>query len=145
MSAPIRRADPPSPRLVRGGYTLIDADTDLKVVLIATGSEVEVALAARDLLQADGIGTRVVSMPCQEWFNAQSDDYRASVLPTGVAKVSVEAGSPMGWREYVGDAGEIIAIDHFGESASGSVLFAKYGFTAENVAAHARTAIAKLV
>ncbi|HQY98814.1 MAG TPA: transketolase [Propionicimonas sp.] len=135
----------PATELAKGGYTLIDADTDLKVVLIATGSEVEVALAARDLLQADGIGTRVVSMPCQEWFNAQSDDYRASVLPTGVAKVSVEAGSPMGWREYVGDAGEIIAIDHFGESASGSVLFAKYGFTAENVAAHARTAIAKLV
>ena len=125
----------PATELAKGGYTLIDADTDLKVVLIATGSEVEVALAARDLLQADGIGTRVVSMPCQEWLNAQSDDYRASVLPTGVAKVSVEAGSPMGWREYVGDAGEIIAIDH-GESASGSVLFAKYGFTAENVAAH---------
>ena len=130
--------------LTKGAYTLVDADGELKVVLIATGSEVEVALAARDLLQAEGVGTRVVSMPCQEWFSAQSAEYRASVLPVGVAKVSVEAGSPMGWREYVGDAGEIVAIDHFGESAAAGVLFAKYGFTAANVAERARTALSRL-
>jgi transketolase len=133
----------PASELARGGYTLVDADGELKVVIIATGSEVQVALAARDLLQADGIGTRVVSMPCVEWFNAQDADYRTSVLPAGVAKVAVEAGVPMGWREFVGPDGEIVGIDHFGESAAGSLLFEKYGFTAENVAAHARTALAR--
>ncbi len=102
------------------------------------------ALAARDLLQAEGIGTRVVSMPCIEWFNSQPIEYREQVLPVGTAKVSVEAGVAMGWREYVGDAGEIVAIDHFGESAAGALLFTKYGFTAENVARHARTALGRL-
>ena len=134
----------PATELAKGGYTLIDADGDLKVVLIATGSEVEVALAARDQLQAEGIGTRVVSMPCTEWFNSQSVDYRAGVLPAGVAKVSVEAGVSMGWREFVGDAGEIVAIDHFGESAAGSLLFTKFGFTAENVAKHAHIALDRI-
>jgi len=133
----------PATDLSKGGYTLVDADGDLKVVLIATGSEVEVALAARDLLQAEGTGTRVVSMPCQEWFNNQPVEYRSVVLPAAVARVAVEAGVPMGWREYVGDAGEIVAVDHFGESAAGNLLFTKYGFTADNVAAHARTAINK--
>ncbi len=142
----VDRSEPgyaPATELAKGGYTLIDADGDLKVVIIATGSEVEVALAARDVLQAEGVGTRVVSMPCQEWFNAQDADYRSSVLPAGTAKVSVEAGVPMGWREYVGTDGEIVGIDHFGESASGNVLFAKFGFTADNVAEHARTALAR--
>jgi transketolase len=134
----------PASDLAKGGYTLVDADGDLKVVIIATGSEVEVALAARDLLQAEGTGTRVVSMPCQEWFNNQSVEYRAAVLPAGVAKVAVEAGVPMGWRDYVGAEGEIVAIDHFGESASGNVLFAKFGFTADNVAEHARTALSRI-
>ncbi len=82
-------------------------------------------------------------MPCLEWFNAQDAAYRAEVLPAGVAKVAVEAGVPMGWREYVGDAGEIVAIDHFGESAAGNLLFAKYGFTAANIAAHAKTALTR--
>jgi transketolase len=133
----------PATGVARGGYTLIDADGEVKVVLIATGSEVGAAVAARELLQAEGVGTRVVSMPCQEWFTAQDADYRASVLPAGVAKVAVEAGSPMGWREFVGDTGEIVAIDHFGESAAAGTLFTKYGFTADNVAAHARTALSR--
>jgi transketolase len=133
----------PATDLAKGGYTLVDADGDLKVVIIATGSEVEVALAARDVLQAEGVGTRVVSMPCQEWFNDQPVDYRVGVLPAGVAKVSVEAGVSMGWREYVGDAGEIVALDHFGESASGNVLFEKFGFTADNVAARAKAALSR--
>ena len=130
--------------VARGGYTLVDADGELQVVLMATGSEVEVALAARDQLQAEGIGTRVVSMPCLEWFDAQDAEYRRSVLPAGVAKVSVEAGIAMGWRDYVGDAGEIVSVDHFGESAAGTRLFTKYGFTAENIAAHAKTSLARL-
>lgn len=134
----------PATDVAKGAYTLIDADGELKVILIATGSEVSVALDARDALQAEGIGTRVVSAPCLEWFDAQPADYRAAVLPDGVAKVSVEAGVPTGWREYVGQAGEVIGIDHFGESAAGNLLFAKYGFTADNVAAHAKTAMARL-
>ncbi|HAM43908.1 MAG TPA: transketolase [Propionibacteriaceae bacterium] len=134
----------PATEVAKGAYTLIDADGELKVVIIATGSEVAVALDARDALQAEGIGTRVVSAPCLEWFNAQPADYRAAVLPDAVAKVAVEAGVPNGWREYVGQTGEVVGINHFGESASGAVLFAKYGFTAENVAAHAKTALARL-
>ncbi|HEY3409685.1 MAG TPA: transketolase [Propionicimonas sp.] len=134
----------PASELARGGYTLIDATAELQVVLVATGSEVAVALAARDLLEAEGIGTRVVSMPCQEWFNAQSAEYRDEVLPAGSAKVAIEAGVPQGWREYVGDAGEIVAVDHFGESAAGGLLFAKYGFTADNVAARAHVALNRL-
>ncbi|MCA0295668.1 MAG: transketolase [Actinobacteria bacterium] len=134
----------PASDVAKGGYTLVDADGELKVVIIATGSEVEVALASRDQLQAEGIGTRVVSMPCQEWFAEQTAEYRASVLPAGVAKVSVEAGVPMGWREYVGDAGEIVSIDHFGASAAGNLLFENYGFTADNVTAHAKTALSRL-
>jgi len=86
----------------------------------------------------------VVSMACTEWFDAEPAAYRTSVLPGGVAKVSIEAGSPMGWRTYVGDDGEIIGIDHFGESAAGSLLFAEYGFTAENVAARALLAVSRL-
>jgi transketolase len=99
-------------------------------------------LAARVLLEAEGIPTRVVSLPCLEWFNRQPAEYRAQVIPAGAAKVSIEAGSALGWREYVGDRGQIIAIDHFGESAPGERLFAKYGFTAENVVAKAKLALA---
>ena len=134
----------PAAEVAKGAYTLIDADGDLEVVIIATGSEVSVALDARDALQAEGIGTRVVSAPCLEWFNAQPADYRAAVLPDGVAKVAVEAGVPTGWREYVGQSGEVVGIDHFGESAAGNLLFAKYGFTAANVAAKAKLALSRL-
>ncbi len=134
----------PATEVAKGAYTLIDAEGELEVVIIATGSEVSVALDAREALQAEGVGTRVVSAPCLEWFNAQPASYRAAVLPAGVAKVAVEAGVPFGWREYVGDTGEIVGIDHFGESASGALLFAKYGFTAENVAAKAKLALSRL-
>ncbi len=135
----------PANLLARGGYTLIDATNgDPQVVLIATGSEVSVALEARDLLQADGIGTRVVSMPCQEWFDAQDAAYKADVLPAGTGRVAIEAGVAMGWRDYVGDTGEIISIDHFGESAPGARLFTKYGFTPDNIAAKAKAALARV-
>lgn len=135
----------PAEHLARGGYILMDASTgDPRVVLIGTGSEVSVALAARTLLEDDGIPTRVVSMPCQEWFDSEPAEYRADVLPPATARVSVEAGVAMGWRDYVGDSGEIVSIEHFGESAAGPLLLAKFGFTAENVAARARQALSRL-
>ena len=133
----------------RGAYVLAEA-TDAgggqvspEVVLVATGSEVGVAVAARDILQGQGTPTRVVSAPCLEWFAQQGDAYRSEVLPAGAAKVSIEAGIAMGWREIVGDAGEIISIDHYGTSAAGTTLFKEYGFTANNVAQHARQALAR--
>ena len=131
----------------RGAYVLIEAaDADggpaaPEVVLIATGSEVGVAAAARDLLQASGTPTRVVSAPCLEWFAEQDEDYRARVLPEGAVTVSVEAGIAMGWREIVGARGEIVSIDHFGASAPGTRLFAEYGFTGEHVADVVRRAL----
>ena len=88
----------PASELAKGAYPLLEAHGELKVVLIATGSEVQVAVAARELLQAQGIGTRVVSAPCLEWFDAQPAEYRASVLPESAAKVAIEAGVPYGWR-----------------------------------------------
>ncbi|ALC98487.1 transketolase [Actinomyces sp. oral taxon 414] len=131
----------------RGAYVLIEAaDADggpaaPEVVLIATGSEVGVAAAARDLLQASGTPTRVVSAPCLEWFAEQDEDYRARVLPEVAVTVSVEAGIAMGWREIVGAWGEIVSIDHFGASAPGTRLFAEYGFTGEHVADVVRRAL----
>jgi transketolase len=127
----------------KGGYVLEEAATGLPdVILIATGSEVALALAARERLEAEGHATRVVSMPCQEWFAAQPPAYRQQVLPPNIrARVSVEAGVGQGWREYVGDAGEIVSIEHFGASAEGSVLFEQFGFTTDHVVAAAHSAL----
>jgi len=126
----------------KGAYVLAGADEDADVLLIATGSEVQVAVAARETLAKDGIKARVVSMPCRELFERQTAKYRDSVLPPSVkARVSIEAGSPLGWREIVGDAGRVIGIDHFGESADGGLLLKKYGFTAENVASKAKESV----
>ncbi|MGC3952947.1 MAG: transketolase [Propionicimonas sp.] len=134
----------PAELVAKGGYTLLDASNGQPaVVLLATGSEVSVAVEARELLEAEGIATRVVSLPCLEWFAAQPAEYRAAVVPAGVSKVSVEAGIAMGWRELVGDAGEIVSVEHFGESAAGGLLLAKYGFNAENVAAKAKLALSR--
>ena len=134
----------PAELVAKGGYTLLDASTgEPAVVLLATGSEVSVAVGARELLEAEGVPTRVVSLPCLEWFAAQPAEYRAEVIPAAAAKVSVEAGIAMGWRELVGDAGEIVSIEHFGESAAGGLLMTKYGFTAENVAAKAKLALSR--
>jgi transketolase len=128
--------------VAKGAYVVADADGTPDVILIATGSEVHVAVAARELLAADGISARVVSMPSRERFERQDDAYRESVLPAGVAaRVSVEAGSRLGWLEVVGATGRIVSIDHFGESADGNLLLKKFGFTAENVAAKARESI----
>jgi transketolase len=126
----------------RGGYVLAEADGDPEVILIATGSELQIALAARDELQAAGTPTRVVSMPCVEWFAEQQAAYREEVLPSRIrARVSVEAGVTFGWRQYVGDLGEPVGVDHFGASASYQRLYAEFGLTSERVAAVARTAL----
>ncbi|MFJ2399049.1 transketolase [Streptomyces sp. NPDC087843] len=128
----------------KGGYVLFEAEGgEPEVILIATGSEVHVAVEAREQLQAGGVPTRVVSMPCVEWFDEQDQAYRESVLPPSVrARVSVEAGIGLTWYRFVGDAGRIVSLEHFGASADGKVLFREYGFTAENVAAAARESIA---
>lgn len=127
----------------KGAYVIAGGDEDADVLIVATGSEVQVALAAREQLAGEGIKARVVSMPCRELFERQDAAYRESVIPPSLkARVSVEAGSPLGWREIVGDAGQIVGIDHFGESAQGDTLLQKYGFTAENVAAKAKASIA---
>jgi len=129
--------------VAQGAYIMSDCTGTPDVILIATGSEVAVALAAQDLLSTSGVNARVVSAPCLEWFAAQTPAYRESVLPSGIrARVSVEAGVATGWREIVGDAGEIVSLDHFGASASAGYLFKEYGFTAENVAAAAKRSIA---
>jgi transketolase len=128
----------------KGGYVLFEASTGTpEVILIGTGSEVHLAVEAREQLEADGVPTRVVSMPCVEWFDAQDKEYRDSVLPPSVkARVAVEAGIGLTWYRFVGDAGRIVSLEHFGASADGKVLFQEFGFTAENVAAKARESIA---
>ncbi|MET8474465.1 transketolase [Streptomyces sp. NPDC006422] len=128
----------------KGGYVLVEASKETPdVVLIATGSEVQLAVAAREQLEAEGIATRVVSMPSVEWFEEQDADYRASVLPPSVkARVAVEAGIALTWYRYVGDAGRIVSLEHFGASADAGTLFAEFGFTAENVAAKAKESLA---
>ncbi|MBL1089108.1 transketolase [Streptomyces sp. NPDC001739] len=127
----------------KGGYVLFDADGgDPQVVLIGTGSEVQLAVEAREQLQAAGVPTRVVSMPCVEWFEQQDQEYRDSVLPPSVkARVAVEAGIGLTWHRFVGDAGRIVSLEHFGASADGKVLFREFGFTADAVAAAARESL----
>ncbi|MFC5184644.1 transketolase [Actinomadura harenae] len=126
--------------VARGGYVLAEADGGRpEVIIIGTGSEVQLAVAAREELQAEGIPTRVVSMPSVEWFEQQDAAYQQEVLPPGVrARVAVEAGIGLGWRYYVGDAGEVVSLEHFGASADHKTLFEQFGFTAERVAAAAR-------
>jgi transketolase len=119
----------------KGAYVLVAAPSKAEVVIIATGSEVSLAVKSAEALNAQGISTQVVSAPCLEWFNQESESYRASVIPTSALRVSIEAGIAQGWREYVGDSGVIISLDHYGASASASQLFTEFGFTVENVVA----------
>jgi transketolase len=129
----------------RGGYVLADSEGEPDVILMATGSEVEIAVGARELLAGDGLRARVVSLPSIDVFETQPDSYRESVLPAGIrARVSVEAAASLGWHRWVGEAGQIVAIDRFGASAPAGVLYKQFGFTAENVAAAARNSIAKV-
>ncbi|MFE9793584.1 transketolase [Streptomyces goshikiensis] len=133
----------------KGGYVLFEAtgpegeSAEAQVVLIGTGSEVQLAVAAREALQAEGIPARVVSMPCVEWFEEQDQDYKDSVLPPSVkARVAVEAGIGLTWHRYVGDAGRIVSLEHFGASADAKVLFREFGFTPEAVTAAAKDSLA---
>jgi transketolase len=128
----------------RGGYVLFEAEGGpAQVILIGTGSEVQLAVGAREELQAAGVPTRVVSMPCVEWFEEQDQAYRESVLtPSVKARVAVEAGIGLTWHRFVGDAGRIVSLEHFGASADAKVLFREFGFTAEAVAAAARESLA---
>jgi len=143
----------PAEGAARGGYVLIDATVHGNagsggvslvpdVILVATGSEVQIALDARDLLSADRLRVRVVSMPCREWFAAQPAAYQDQVLPPTVrARVSVEAAIGLGWREVVGDAGRIVSLEHFGASADYQRLYREFGITPQAVAAAARDSI----
>jgi transketolase len=124
--------------LARGAYVLSDSDDPPDVVLIATGSEVHVALEAQRILGGQRIGARVVSMPSWELFRRQPRAYREEVLPPGTtARVSIEAASSLGWREFGGDAGATVGLDRFGASAPGAKLFEEFGFTAAEVASRA--------
>ncbi|HWO60616.1 MAG TPA: transketolase C-terminal domain-containing protein, partial [Umezawaea sp.] len=127
----------------KGGYVLVEASSGTpQVVLLGTGSELQIAVEAAKVLEADGVPTRVVSLPCFEWFEAQDKSYKDSVIPPSVkARVAVEAGIAQSWYRYVGDAGEIVSIEHFGASADYQTLFKEFGFTTENVVAAARTSL----
>jgi transketolase len=132
-------------RDLRGGaYVLADSPLPRSdVALIATGSEVQLALEARDLLVKDGIGARVISAPCMEWFAEQTPEYREEVLPMAIkARVSVEAGIAMPWYQWVGDAGRCVSVESYGESAAAGQLFTERGLTVERVAAAALESIA---
>ena len=128
--------------IARGGYVVSEAAGGApRAVVIATGSEVSVALEAQKLLAAEGIAVRVVSMPSTSVFDRQDAAYRASVLPRGVPRVAVEAGVTDFWRKYVGLEGAVVGIDRFGESAPGGELFKHFGFTPEKVAAAVRAVL----
>jgi transketolase len=130
--------------VAKGGYVLAEASGGSpRVILMGTGSEVQIAVAAREALEADGVPTQVVSLPCWEWFAAQDRGYREQVLPPLVrARVSVEAGVSLGWREFVGDAGRIVGLDHYGASAAYTVLYEQFGLTADAVVTAARESLA---
>ncbi|MBT2442392.1 transketolase [Streptomyces sp. ISL-36] len=134
----------PNEDTAKGGYVLFDAEGgDAEVVLIGTGSEVHLAVEAREQLQAAGVPTRVVSMPSVEWFEEQDQGYKDAVLPPSVkARVAVEAGIGLTWHKYVGDAGRIVSLEHFGASADAKVLFREFGFTPEAIVAAARESLA---
>ncbi|RCV49923.1 transketolase [Marinitenerispora sediminis] len=132
--------------VTRGGYVLAEAGGGTpRAIIIATGSEVAIALAARERLEAEGTPTRVVSMPSVEWFHEQDEAYRQTVLPSDVrARVSVEAGIALGWREFIGDAGQAVSLEHFGASAPYQTLYEQFGITPDRVVAAVHASIARL-
>jgi transketolase len=136
--------------VARGGYVLSDAAADAgsglpDVLLIATGSEVQYAVAAQQTLAAEGISARVVSMPCMEWFDEQGEAYCDQILPPSVkARVAVEAGIAMPWHRFVGDHGEVVSLEHFGASADWQTLYREFGFTGEAVADAARRTLGRI-
>ena len=130
----------------KGAYVLAEAGSGTpEVILIGTGSEVQLAMEARERLEAEGIGTRVVSMPCREWFLEQDPAYRQTVLPPNVkARVSVEAAVALGWREFVGDHGESVSLEHYGASAPYQIVYEQFGITAERVVAAAKASLSRV-
>ena len=132
--------------VAKGAYVLAEAGEGMpSVIIVATGSEVQIALAARERLEAEGTPTRVVSMPCREWFDEQDESYRQTVFPPSVkARVSVEAGVAQGWRDIVGEAGECISLEHFGASAPFATLFEQFGITPDRVVAAAHASLARV-
>jgi transketolase len=130
----------------KGAYVLAEAPNGTPdVIFIATGSEVQIAVEARELLKNEGINARVVSAPSLEWFEEQSAEYRESVLPSSVkARVSIEAGLDLTWRSYVGDHGKSVSIEHFGASADYQTLFREFGITTEHAIEAAKLSIASL-
>ena len=130
--------------IARGGYTLRDCDGEPELLLIATGSEVALAVGAAERLTGDGIRARVVSMPCTSVFDAQDEEYREQVLPASVtARVAVEAGVTETWWRYAGPGGRVVGIDRFGESAPAGALFEHFGFTVDNVVAAAKDVLSR--
>ncbi|MDP2272714.1 MAG: transketolase [Archangium sp.] len=131
--------------LHKGAYVLAESSGPAKVIIIGTGSEVQLAIAAKEQLEKDGVPTRVVSMPCMELFHAQDAAYRESVLPKAVkARVSVEAGVTFGWERFIGDHGVAVGVDKFGASAPDKILFEQYGLTAAHVVAAAKQSLASV-
>jgi transketolase len=132
--------------VAKGGYVLEDAsDGQPRVILMATGSEVQIALAAREVLEAEGTTTRVVSMPCFEWFEEQDQAYRDTVLPPTVrARVSIEAGVAQSWWKYLGEGGVPLSLEHFGASAPYQTIYEQFGLTADRAVAAAHASLAKL-
>ena len=129
--------------VAKGAYVLADADGDLQVILLASGSELQIAVEARETLQEEGIGTRVVSVPCLDWFEAQDSDYIESVLPAAVtARVSIEAGIAQPWWRWLGSAGKPVSLEHYGASADANTLFKEFGITAEHAVANAKKSLA---
>jgi transketolase len=132
--------------LARGGYILKDASNGQpQVIIMGSGSEVPLCLAAQERLESEGTPTRVVSMPCQEWFREQDLSYQTRVLPPDVlARVSVEAGIAMSWRDLVGQYGECVSLEHYGASAPHTVLFEQFGFTPDRIVAAAHAALTRV-
>jgi transketolase len=123
------------PGVKRGGYVLVEAAEGVRadLVLVASGSEVSLVIAARQQLSGQGVNARVVSFPSWQLFEEQPPEYRSAVLPPGVPVLAVEAGSPLGWKPYIGQGVEVIGVDQFGASAPGDVVMREYGFTTDNV------------
>jgi transketolase len=134
----VRQMSPRDDSALKGAYVLRDTDSP-KVVLIGTGSEVEICMDAADLLESDGISARVVSMPCWEAFERQDPGYRDSVLPLNIPRISVEAAATLGWERWVGSAGKAVGLDHFGASAPYQEIYEHFGMTSERVAEECRS------
>jgi transketolase len=138
----------PAQEAAKGAYVLAygssSSKDDCDVILIATGSEVSLAILAREKLISEGIKARLVSVPCLEWFMEQSESYRNEVLPKSMkARVSIEAGVAQPWYRFIGDSGVAISVEKFGASASGEILFKEYGFTVDNIISAAKESIKK--